>query len=397
MDPYKQKVIITVPFLSGGGAERVAANLSLLLSKYYDVYVVVTEDKTTYKYGGKLINLNIPTSFKKNLLGYFLYEVLYTFKLFLLKQKLKKSITISFMETSNIPNILSGGKTITSIHEFKPASKNSIRKSLTEFLIRLLYNHASMNVAVSKSVEKSLNDIYNINKNKTTTIYNFIILKDINKLKEKPLEDQDKEIFKNPVIITAGRLTYQKAHWHLIRSFSKVKKKIKDAKLVILGTGELKEELYKLTKSLNIDKDVFFLGFKENPYKYFNNADVFVLSSYYEGFAMVIVEAMSCDLPIISVDCPSGPKEIIAPDLWDKKLTETTYGLYGILVPPFKKEGINTLSLSKQEKKLADAIIKLLKNPYLKEKYAKQSKLRSKYFDTQNIIKQWLNLIDNIK
>lgn len=393
----KETILITIPYLSNGGAEKVAANLSLGLSKKFNVYMVVTENKINYLFSGKLINLNVPTSLKKNIFGYLIYELLYTLKLFILKRKLKNPITISFMETANIPNILSGGKAVTSIHEFRPISRPSIKKKIAEFLIRSLYNKSKINVACSVGVEQSLNKIYNINKEKTITIYNPIIISEINNLMKKRLTKSEKRIFRNPVIISIGRLTYQKAQWHLIYAFKKVKKQIPNSKLVILGEGELKSELLKLCEKLDLKKDVYFLGYKKNPYKYLYHSSVFVLSSYYEGFGLVIAEAMACGVPVISVDCLAGPKEIISPELVDKKIKRMKYGQYGILIPPMKKTDIFHEGLTREENILADSIIDLLLNKSLRKHYSNKGRKRALDFDIKNIIHKWLQVINNIK
>ena len=392
----KRKLILTLPFLTGGGAERVASDISIALSDYFDVYLVLTENKVTYPYKGTLINLNIPTSLKRNIFGYFIYEFLYTIKLFFVKQKLGNPPTISFMETANVPNILSLGFPITSIHEYKPLSRRTFRKDLSEVLMKILYNFSYMNVAVSKVVEKSLRDIYKIKSNKVVTIYNSINIKRIQKLKNEPLSEDEKKIFKHPVIITSGRLTYQKAQWRLIRSFKEVKKTVKDAKLVILGEGELRDDLIKFTKSLNLEKDVYFLGFKKNPFKYISKSSLFVLSSFYEGFSMVIAESMACGVPIVSIDSPAGPRELLDPKDYNSKIKGIKYGKYGILTERFENlsEDLNSFKLLYEERILAEAIIKILTNKKLSKHYSKMSLIRAKDFDIDKIKHEWLRLLN---
>ena len=97
----------------------------------------------------------------------------------------------------------------------------------------------------------------------------------------------------------------------LLRSFKKIKEKYHDVDLIILGQGSLLEELQGQAKDLKIDEAVHFLGFVDNPYYYLKNSDVFVLTSKYEGFPHVLLEAMTLEIPIISTNCLTGPKDIL--------------------------------------------------------------------------------------
>ncbi|NJK27869.1 MAG: glycosyltransferase, partial [Coleofasciculaceae cyanobacterium SM2_3_26] len=117
-----------------------------------------------------------------------------------------------------------------------------------------------------------------------------------------------------------GRLVDQKDFATLIRAFSIVKK-VRKSRLVILGTGPNKPRLEALIEELDLRDDVDLPGFVENPFKYMARASVFVMSSAWEGFGNVLVEAMAVGTPVVSTDCRSGPSEIL------------DNGKYGALVP----------------------------------------------------------------
>jgi glycosyltransferase involved in cell wall biosynthesis len=121
-------------------------------------------------------------------------------------------------------------------------------------------------------------------------------------------------------LISVGALKRQKNHALLIRAFSHLTREL-DATLVILGEGDLRGELETLVKAKGLEGRVLMPGFVDNPAPWYRTADLFVLSSDYEGFGMVIVEALACGVPVISTDCPSGPAEILE------------NGRYGRLVP----------------------------------------------------------------
>ena len=114
----------------------------------------------------------------------------------------------------------------------------------------------------------------------------------------------------SPVILNVGRLAPQKNQALLIRAFARTRRDVA-AKLAFLGQGPLELELRALSERLGVEKDVHFLGWRSNPFKYMRRAQVFALSSDYEGFGNVLVEAMACGCPVISTDCPYGPGEII--------------------------------------------------------------------------------------
>jgi glycosyltransferase involved in cell wall biosynthesis len=123
-----------------------------------------------------------------------------------------------------------------------------------------------------------------------------------------------------PVVIGAGRLTRQKDFDSLIRAFGLVREVI-DARLIILGEGEDRVKLEKLVLESGLSGVVDLPGHVVNPLAYFANADLFVLSSAWEGFGNVVVEALGCGLPVVSTNCPSGPAEILG------------HGAFGRLVP----------------------------------------------------------------
>ncbi len=132
-----------------------------------------------------------------------------------------------------------------------------------------------------------------------------------------------------------GRLEKQKDFPNLIRAFAKVRK-VREARLVILGWGNEMSELENLTRVLDVHEDVAFLGAVRNPYAYMARSAVFALSSLYEGLPTVLIEAMAMGVPVVSTDCPHGPAEIL------------NGGEYGELLP------------CEQSDLLAEAIVRIL-------------------------------------
>jgi len=124
------------------------------------------------------------------------------------------------------------------------------------------------------------------------------------------------------VIVACGRLSRSKGFDILLKAFAEVKKQYGDVQLLILGDGEMKESLLKLSRILQIESSVSFCGFREDRLEFFAHADVVVSASRWEGLPNVLIEALSRGVPVIATDCPGGTREIVA------------NGVNGWLVPP---------------------------------------------------------------
>lgn len=390
-----EEVKFLIGTLSTGGAERVVSNISLNLPDKYEKEIILfgSSCKIDYPYGGKLTYLD---KIQHKNIFYKIYALLFRIKKIKEIKKFNPNVAvISFLEYPNLINLLTRkhGKTIISVRNHMSTKHNKGFKScFWNGTIRHLYGKADKVIVVSKEIKRDLVNNYGVDENKIEVIYNSYPIEEIKKLSQNEIEDKYKPIFENPVIITAGRLNKQKGQWHLIRAFNKVKKSIPNVKLVILGEGELEEDLRKLASELNVKDDVHFLGFQKNPFKYISKSKIFALSSFHEGFPNAMAEAMACGVPIVSTDCLSGPREILAPDEFEYK--NIKYDLnksrYGVLVPVC--DGVrygSKDSLTKEEEIMADFMTSLLQNEKLRKYFCKQSLKRIEEFDINNIIKEW--------
>lgn len=377
-----KNIAILVPTLNKGGAERVAANISLEFAKYYNVYLIVHDGRNViYPYGGKLIDLQLPPA--KNKFG----KITTLFKRVHALRKLKKQyhidITISHLPASNYVNIFSkvGDRIFTYIHCME---KWSFAKAIREWFTAKMSDNM---ICVSECVRRNMIDTFHVNKNKVVTIYNFCDL-------DCPPTciNQHSEI----VVSTMGRLTEQKGQWHLIRAMKKVVEKSEcPVILKIIGDGELRSQLNELTQKLELQDKIIFTGFLDDPWSVLADTDIYVSSSLWEGLPMALVEAGRCGLPIISTDCDAGCREILAPttDI-SNKATEIEKAEYGILLPVFNTGNIDQKELTHEENLMADAIIELINNTDLRSDYAIQARNRSEHFRSENIMKQWVNILE---
>ena len=143
----------------------------------------------------------------------------------------------------------------------------------------------------------------------------FVLSDPIIDMKEFSLKKREVNNFVSPIkqkyLISIGRLTKQKNFELLINFFYKLSFKYSKFELVIIGEGEDESKLKNLSKKLNIEKKVHFLGYQKNIFKYLKNAECFIITSLWEDPGFVIVEAALSNIPIISSNCPNGPEEII--------------------------------------------------------------------------------------
>jgi len=176
--------------------------------------------------------------------------------------------------------------------------------------MRWSYKNADAIVAVSAGVAADLADYIDVEREAIHVIYNPVIDRELIRLSFEPVDHPwlcDPDI---PVVLAAGRLTEQKDFGNLLDAFRIVLDGM-DARLIILGEGELRDALERKICTLGIQAKVSLPGFKENPYALMRRSNLFVLSSQREGFGNVLVEALACGTQVVSTDCQSGPAEIL--------------------------------------------------------------------------------------
>jgi len=235
-------------------------------------------------------------------------------------------------------------RTVISVHNsISAVTRNAPtrRGRMTPYFVRRFYPWADAIVAVSRGVAGDLQRVSRIAAERISVIYNPVIGPAMFEAARRPLEHPWFSAGEAPVILAAGRLTAAKDFADLLSAFAIVRRTL-PCRVVILGDGEELANLQAQAQALGVSGDVQFAGFSSNPYAYMARAGVFVLSSAWgEGLPTVLVEAMALGTPVISTDCPEGPRELLHD------------GEYGILVPV------------RDPQALADAILAALCQPKL--------------------------------
>ncbi len=241
-------------------------------------------------------------------------------------RKKKPDIIFSAKDYLNVLVILakkisrSQGTLIVSsrVHLSEQAKRDPSANRTKKWVYRT-YRYADHVVGVSRGVSSDIQAIARLPI--VHTIYNPVITKGLSDKMNQPVAhpfflDSSKHVF-----LTVGRLHKQKDYETLLRAFDLVHKRNPQTALILVGDGEERDALKTFVATAKLEDVVSFVGYMHNPYAYMKQADVFVLSSLYEGFGNVLVEAMAAGTQIVSTDCPSGPKEILKD------------GMYGHLVP----------------------------------------------------------------
>jgi glycosyltransferase involved in cell wall biosynthesis len=397
-----KKVMLIIPEMTVGGAQRSLAKLSVELASHADVFLVVFNKtgEIAYPVGGKIFSLDVFPGGTIMAKGIALRKRVE--RLRLLKKENNIDVAISFLEGADYVNVLSKGKekVVLSIRGSKVHDENMqkyfywLRSSV---LIPWLYKKADLIVAVNKGIASELKRYHKLQEHKIVTIGNFYDSDAIVALSKEAREPDIEALYNDrKILVTSGRLAAEKGIAGVINMFAELRKARQDVRLVMIGDGPEKESLKKLAgeKGLRVyetnssidSPDIVLLGNQKNVFKYLRGATLYLMNSSSEGFPNGLVEAMICRVPVMSSDCPYGPAEILAPDqIPGSNQDQAIIAAYGVLLP--------IISGNQQAAIWVNTISGILDNRNQLGDLAKAAFNRAHDFGRDTVIKQWVNII----
>lgn len=395
------KILIVSSSLDTGGAQKMISNITMSLPTGWEADILLNSDQNImFPYKGNIISLNIPEPRSRMSLIYQGKVLIKRLKILAeIKRKGGYKACISLLDSANVANIISGNRyckvIITAVLNMTESGHVKTYKHIIFPMVKLFYNRADLIIAQNCAIRDDLIDNFGLKKDLFTIIYNGIDVAAIEEICRIPIQTEDQQWFsKDRTIVTAGRLTYAKGQWHLIRAFKKVQETIPDAKLVIFGEGELKDYLQHLIDDYQMQDSVYIKGFDSELDKYIANSAVFVFPSMLEGMPTALLEAMACHTASIVTDFKSGAREIMDYPL-DGQINGVTKTEFGIITPlcSGKYREVDE-ALEKNEGILADAIMEILQDASCRQYFADCGKKRSEQFDMKNLVWQWIAAIE---
>jgi glycosyltransferase involved in cell wall biosynthesis len=400
----KTRILLIMPYGGVGGMER----LALTFYKYYknfgfDVKVIkfVRLSNDIVHFGEDELFFSSHDFYQMSKWQRLWFYAMAPIRIRHILRKHQITHSISFGDMANFFSSLSGTKEhkVGSIHGVKSVEFKN--RNLLNRIFKYSYRHSYGNfdklVCISEAIKEDLleNCGYAFPEN-LKVIYNPHDIEKIQEMSQESLDsDFEKEIFEKDVVMFLGRFSYQKAQWHLIKSFALLQNLNPDAYLVFIGDGidGVKIELNRLIEKYDLKEKVVFLGSKKNPYKYLKFAKVLALTSYYEGTPNVIVESLSLNVPVVTSYCTRGIVEMMC--LEHTEIGSDAVSVEGgIITPTFYKGDLGipeSDDFIAEEEIFANCLFKVLSdNSYQINIETNKSNLLDKY-EIVNVCHDYIN------
>ena len=222
------------------------------------------------------------------------------------------------------------------------SESSGVVRKIKSYLTSWVYTKAKRIICVSADMKEELHRLWGVPKENLELVYNGVDLSSITqRLEGDRVRRKEGEAH---TLLTVGRLTSQKDHRTLLHAFAQLER-FENCRLIIVGSGVEGKSLRLLAQRLGIVRRVKFAGFCLDPTKYYRESDLFIMSSRFEGFPNVLIEAMAHGLPIVSTDCPTGPREILNSECFGRLVsvndpTAMARAIESVLLHPPCKENI---------------------------------------------------------
>lgn len=368
----RKKIYLLINSLGAGGAERVVSNITSDLSWSHDITIITLKDEKFFDLPKDVRYL--PLSHTRNNLVMVMLIPWFYFRLRHLLAEYDAGV--SFLEISNFLHILARKNAIISfrIHiDFFHGFVGSVYR----LLIKFLYPKAGKIIVNSEENRYDLAEFLNIPIDKIVTLYNPISMAEIEQKKQESVEDWILEkTHGKRVFVTTGRLEWQKHHEVIIRAFQRLYKSgERDFIWLVIGDWRERNRLEKMVSGYSLQKNILFLGTQKNVFKYLGIANYFLYASEIEWFPNVLIEAMACNLPIITSDFKSGARECVLGE-YNKNLKIEKY--------PYHWPNWVLLKLNDFE----EGFVEVYKNITR----VNQDKSGFEKFETEKVSREWIEL-----
>ncbi len=385
MNGVKPKLLIFINTLQSGGAERVVSLLLGHLKNDFEIHLALYSNIVEYVIPPEIKVFNLQQPLVQDKVIRFLKLPRISWKVYRYCKKNNINISVGFLYRPCYINALMKsfwgykGHVIMCERTHQTTmqqSHSAIYRMFSKFMVMFSYKRADLILANSYAMQTDLIENFKI-KTPVRVIYNPI---DLNFIKTHTNDEPEYVFDKNSFyFVNVGGFRKEKNHLLLIQAFFILKNM--PCKLLIVGGGVMEEELKQKVHDLGMMDKIIFTGFDKNPFKYVSRSNCFVLSSDVEGFPNVLIEALACGKAVISTDCSSGPRELLAPatDLHHRAINNYEIGEYGILTP------INDVTA------LAAAMKKMYEDVTMRKDFEEKALGRAQQFDV-NEIKQYFHV-----
>lgn len=386
---YQKNVMLMVPMLHQGGFERVCVHTARLLKDRFNVCITIfsSQDMFYNVDGIELIDLNLGS--RPSLPGKLLNILKRRKAVKRIKKEKNIHITYSFGPTVNLINAMSR------VHDQIWTGIRDYIAIDDKWGMKFTCGRSDKVICCTQEMADDVNELFH--PKSVECLYNPCDTEKIRNLAEKQ-DYLEYRLFieeNSPIIVSVSRADDKKGFWHQIKAFSLIKKEIPEAGLMIIGDGDF-SEYKKLAEELGISSSVLFTGVQKNPFCYLKKSAVFIMTSKSEGFPNAMVEAMAVGLPIVTVNCKTGPAEILTEDYRKVKAQDKIYDCeYGIILPIMNPaKNLDADVIEKEEIILADTVVDLLNNSVKLKDLGKSAEMRSNDFSTNRYISLLSDMIE---
>ncbi|MDE5802941.1 MAG: glycosyltransferase [Lachnospiraceae bacterium] len=388
---YRKNVLLMVPMLHQGGFERICVQTAKLLADKYNVTIAIFSSEDMFYDVGDIPLIDLNLGSRPGIAG----KLLNILRRIRAVKKVKKEknihVTYSFGLTANLINALA------KVQDNVWIGIRGYGDLVAKRVMKLTCRRADKVICCAKEMADDVEKFYG--PKTVECLYNPCDTKRLEALAEEQPDAAHGAFLseKQPLLVSMSRVDDVKGFWHQIKAFALIKKEIPEAGLMIIGDGDF-SEYEKLAEELQVRDSVLFTGVQKNPFCYLKRASLYLMTSETEGFPNAMLEAMAVGVPALSVNCKTGPAEILLSDYREAdNQHEVYYGAYGYLLPIMNpNKNLDAAIVEEEERILAREAVRLLNRPEELARMGQAAMDRSRYFSMDSYVSQIWQKIEQV-